>query len=305
MSDTPRILMVDDRPANLAALEAVLAPLGAELVCATSGEEALRRLLLDEYALILLDVQMPEMDGFETARHIKQREKTQHIPIIFLTAISMEPHHALRGYTVGAVDYLFKPFDPAVLRSKVSVFLDLHRLRREAEQLAHRALHDSLTELPNRVLFMDHLTLGLAHLRRGQLHLAVTFIDLDGFKPINDRHGHDAGDRVLTVVADRLRRSVRPTDTIARLGGDEFIVLSQDLGSKQEAMDIAGRISAAIAEPIQIQNGTQVRLGASMGIAFAAGPDQSPEALVRQADTAMYSAKGNPTVSWVVASDRR
>jgi PAS domain S-box-containing protein len=120
------VLLVDDQPENLLALEAVLKPLGLNTVRATSGEDALRRLLDDEFAAILLDVQMPGMDGFETAEYIKQRERTQHIPIIFLTAIDKERQQVFRGYSVGAVDYLFKPFDPDVLRSKVAIFVDLY-----------------------------------------------------------------------------------------------------------------------------------------------------------------------------------
>jgi CheY-like chemotaxis protein len=135
-----RILLVDDRPENLLALEAILSSLGQTLVRAASGEEALKALLSDDYAVILLDVQLPGMDGFETAAHIKRRERTRDIPIIFLTAINREPQHAFRGYSAGAVDYLAKPFDPWVLRAKVSVFVELYRknrqLRDQAELLA-------------------------------------------------------------------------------------------------------------------------------------------------------------------------
>ncbi|MBK7859069.1 MAG: response regulator [Archangiaceae bacterium] len=119
--------MVDDRPSNLTALEAVLQPLGAELVKATSGEEALWRLLEHEFALVLLDVQMPGLDGFRVAQLIRERPSTQSLPIIFLTALSREPDHIFRGYEHGAVDYLVKPFDANVLRSKVAVFVDLYR----------------------------------------------------------------------------------------------------------------------------------------------------------------------------------
>jgi len=133
------ILLVDDRPENLLALEAILSSLDQTLVRATSGEEALKALLGDDYAVILLDVQMPGMDGFETASHIKRRERTRDIPIIFLTAINREPQHAFRGYSAGAVDYLAKPFDPWVLRAKVSVFVELYlknrQLREQAEML--------------------------------------------------------------------------------------------------------------------------------------------------------------------------
>lgn len=141
-----KILMVDDRPENLLALEAILHGLGHELVKATSGEEALKKLLSEDFALILLDVQMPGMDGFETANHVKQRERTRDIPILFLTAIDGDGHQAFRGYAAGAVDYLSKPFDPWVLRAKVNVFLELFERRRElAEQ--GRELRRQLADL--------------------------------------------------------------------------------------------------------------------------------------------------------------
>lgn len=133
-----KILMVDDRPENLLALEAILHGLGHELVKASSGEEALKHLLTEDFALILLDVQMPGMDGFETASHIKQRERTRDVPILFLTAIDGEAHQAFRGYAAGAVDYLSKPFDPWVLRAKVAVFIELHERRRELADQAQQ-----------------------------------------------------------------------------------------------------------------------------------------------------------------------
>jgi PAS domain S-box-containing protein len=141
----PAILLVDDRPQNLLALQAILEPLHQELVSAGSGVEALRALLLrDDFAVILLDVQMPGMDGFETAELIKQRERTKNIPIIFVTAISKEERHVFRGYETGAVDYVFKPFDPEILRAKVSVFVELweknEQLRTQAELLALQEL---------------------------------------------------------------------------------------------------------------------------------------------------------------------
>lgn len=139
MSPKARILLVDDRPENLVALDAILSSLDQDLVAVRSGEDALKALLTDEFAVILLDVVMPTMDGFETAAHIKQRASTRDVPIIFLTAAGVEPDHAFRGYSAGAVDYIAKPFDPWVLRSKVAVFIDLHmknrQLREQAELL--------------------------------------------------------------------------------------------------------------------------------------------------------------------------
>ncbi|GAA0277583.1 response regulator [Actinomadura nitritigenes] len=126
MDDKAKILLVDDREENLIALEAILSSLDQDLVRARSGEEALKALLTDEYAVILLDVVMPGMDGFETARDIKRRKKTRDLPIIFLTAVNSDPDYAFRGYAAGAVDFISKPFDPWVLRAKVSVFVELH-----------------------------------------------------------------------------------------------------------------------------------------------------------------------------------
>ncbi len=130
--------MADDRRENLVALAAILQGLPVEPVTATSGEEALKRLLTDDFAVILLDAQMPGMDGFETAEHIKQRERTRYVPIIFLTAVDRDAHLAFRGYAAGAVDYLTKPFDPWALRAKVSVFVDLWVKNRQLTQQAAR-----------------------------------------------------------------------------------------------------------------------------------------------------------------------
>jgi CheY-like chemotaxis protein len=139
-----KALLVDDRRENLIALEAILQGLPVEPVAVESGEAALKQLLVDDFAVILLDAQMPEMDGFETASHIKRRERTRQVPIIFLTAADRDAQLALRGYAAGAVDYLTKPFDPWVLRAKVSVFVDLwnktRQLTAQAEAVRERDL---------------------------------------------------------------------------------------------------------------------------------------------------------------------
>ena len=154
IDDRVGILIVDDTEDNLVAVEAILEPLGHDLVLARSGEEALKHLLTRDFAVILLDVQMPGLDGFETAALIKQRERTRRLPIIFLTAISKDEQQVFRGYSAGAVDYLFKPFDPEVLRSKVAVFVELHQknlqLQRQAEQLRLQELAELRRESEER-----------------------------------------------------------------------------------------------------------------------------------------------------------
>jgi CheY-like chemotaxis protein len=167
-----RILLVDDRAENLIALEAILSSLNQQLVPVRSGEAALKALLTEEFAVILLDVVMPGMDGFETAAHIKRRAKTHDVPIIFLTAAGAEPDHAFRGYAAGAVDYIAKPFDPWVLRAKVAVFVDLYiknRQLREQAELLRRQTEDGssdgvLGELARRVSAVEVTTTELAAL---------------------------------------------------------------------------------------------------------------------------------------------
>lgn len=148
--DTARILLVDDHPQNLLALEAILSPFGHQLVKASSGDEALKALLADEFAVILLDVQMPGIDGFETAQLIRAHQRTAHIPIVFITAIHRSPSHIYRGYASGAVDYIVKPFDPEVLRSKVAVFVELFQKTRLIKRQAKQIHDQQVVSLENR-----------------------------------------------------------------------------------------------------------------------------------------------------------
>ncbi|MBG0820205.1 response regulator [Planomonospora sp. ID91781] len=148
MPDRAKILLVDDREENLIALEAILSSLDLVPVRAKSGEEALKALLSTEFALILLDVRMPGMDGFETASHIKRRERTRNIPIIFLTVVDSAPDYAFRSYAAGAVDYLTKPFDPWVLRAKVAVFVELYNMNRRLTEQASMLRERLSDELP-------------------------------------------------------------------------------------------------------------------------------------------------------------
>jgi diguanylate cyclase (GGDEF)-like protein len=283
-----RVLAVEDDPFSLEMIAAMLAPLG-EVVTARSGEEALAVLGDGEYAAILLDVGLPGIDGFETARLIKERAATRHVPIIFLTGRIGEDE-VRRGYEVGAVDYLLKPFEPEILQAKVSVFVDLARLRHEAVILSHRLLHDPLTGLPNRTLFADRLEHALARIAREPALAGVLFVDLDGFKDCNDRLGHQAGDRVLIEVAKRLHESIRATDTAARFGGDEFLVLLEELADEDELEQLADRIRAAIAAPYDL-DGEEVLLTAAIGSAATSDPAANPEDVIRAADHAMLREK--------------
>ena len=231
------ILLVDDRPENLLALETILKRPGLNLLKASSGNEALGMVLDHDFALILLDVQMPEMDGFETAELMRGNDETRHIPIIFVTAINKEQKHVFKGYEAGAVDYLFKPLDPDILQGKVNIFLDLYQQKRGLKE-ATRDLADSIKELEsskgviekknrqlNDLSIRDGLT-GLYNHRhmdivakqeferaaRYETDLSCLLMDLDYFKEVNDTFGHAFGDVVLKEFASRVKQNLRKTD---------------------------------------------------------------------------------------------
>jgi diguanylate cyclase (GGDEF)-like protein len=161
---------------------------------------------------------------------------------------------------------------------------------RGAEQYRHLAHHDTLTSLPNRRLLSDRVEQAVALARRSGNRLALMLMDLDEFKAINDTHGHSTGDQVLVTIAQRLRVSVRESDTVARLGGDEFVVLLQDVGQHGDAARIAEKVIGAVRQPLQVGS-LEFRLGTSIGIALFPDHADNPEHLLQQADISMYAAK--------------
>ena len=167
---------------------------------------------------------------------------------------------------------------------------DVTTLEERETELAHRALHDPLTGLPNRVLLTDRLDHALARLRRENSSLALLFLDIDGFKAVNDRFGHEEGDRVLAEAANRLAGAVRPGDTAARFGGDEFVVLCEN-ASRGDALAVARRVTERWAAPVVVADSEHIVLSCSIGIAVTDAPETSPDALLREADAAMYRRK--------------
>ncbi|HXQ62396.1 MAG TPA: EAL domain-containing protein [Acidimicrobiales bacterium] len=167
---------------------------------------------------------------------------------------------------------------------------DITERRAMSALMAHAAIHDPLTDLPNRVLFADRLDLALARSLRGPRHVAVVFLDLDHFKVINDSMGHDGGDQLLRAVAERIRTSVRPGDTVARFGGDEFTILLEDITDAAHARDAAERTLTDLARPFELDDG-EVFVSASAGIALSASGHDTSAVLLRNADAAMYRAK--------------
>jgi CheY-like chemotaxis protein len=205
MTERANILLVDDRPENLLALEAILSALDQRLVRANSGEEALRALLKDEFALILLDARMPGMDGFETAARIKGRNRTKNVPIIFLTAIDTDKNNTFRGYAAGAADYIAKPFDPWVLRAKVQVFVDLW--------VAGRRLATQAAFLRRQIGGGQDAVDVLGELREqvAEVEEAVEVLSI-GLQPAADPIVRDSADRVARRVAS-LKQALEVLDT--------------------------------------------------------------------------------------------
>ena len=253
-SATPaRVLLVDDRSENLLALEAVLEPLGLNLVSVRSGKDALRRLLVDEFAVIILDVQMPEMDGFETARLIKGRERTRHVPIIFLTAISGGLEHHLKGYAAGAIDYVYKPFEPDILRAKVAVLAELWQrgvvIAAQLAELdrAHEALARQAVELERSNAALERFAEVAAHDLVDPLHTSAGFVDL-----LQTRYTLEDGARELAQRAasgiDRARAIVADLLTFARASTDALELQDLPLGEVVAEANAGGVIIAADGE---------------------------------------------------------
>lgn len=171
----------------------------------------------------------------------------------------------------------------------VTTYLDVTEQRKNAALIKHLAHHDMLTGLANRTLLMDRLQMAIAGARRGR-RIALHYLDLDKFKPINDRFGHSMGDEVLKRVADNMRRTVRETDTLARLGGDEFVVVQADVETAADAAKLANRLIAAVCER-HYANNVDLTVGVSIGIAFAPEDSDTPHGLLHKADMALYKAK--------------
>ncbi len=317
----PCILIVDDRPENLLTLEQVLESPELDIIRAESGHEALEKTLDHEFALILLDVQMPVMDGYETATLLRGNKRTKNIPIIFVTAANKEESHVFRGYGSGAVDYLFKPLATDVLTSKVKIFLELHNQRQlleiktreldakvaELEALKHeleesneklRLLSslDGLTDLPNRRFFDETLVREWQRGRRRQAPLTLIIADIDHFKAYNDAYGHVIGDDCLKKVAAGLDKSIlRDVDSIARYGGEEFAAILPETDRDGGTL-IARRMCDTI-DRLNItheHSPTADHVTISLGMAtIIPGQGTNATHLIQSADRALYKAKAS------------
>ena len=289
-----RILLVDDHEENLELLGQVLLWGGYTSVALTRNPREVCDLhRANRYALILLDIEMPGMDGFAVMAGLKQIEVEagNYLPVLAITA---NHAHKSRALESGARDFISKPFDPPEMLRRVYNLLEVRLLHDETRQqhkmLEALALQDPLTGLANRRLLLDRMSVALSQARRSNGSMAVIYLDLDGFKEVNDTLGHGAGDILLKAVAERLTGTVRAEDTVARLGGDEFVMTLRHIHSADDAGAMAGKVIEVLSKPYEIE-GRIVEVTASAGVAIYPNDDKDAETLLKTADTALYEAK--------------
>ncbi|MBW4657154.1 MAG: EAL domain-containing protein [Drouetiella hepatica Uher 2000/2452] len=334
------ILIVDDTPENLRLLSTILIRQGYGVRKAINGKIALMAAQTVQPDLILLDIMMPEMNGYEVCQHLKANPQTNQIPVIFLSALS-EGNDKAKAFSVGGADYITKPFQLEEVLARVkqqitlrSVKLKNQKLTAELEQrvqerthqlelanqelkqeinerqllqtqLMRMALHDALTQLPNRSLFMQRLETALKRIKDdagGQI--AVLFLDCDRFKLVNDSLGHLAGDELLIAIGRRLATLLSPRDTLARLGGDEFAILIDRSNSfPLHISKLQAQLADQILEALTHPfqlEHHEVFINASIGVAIGDSSYSRPEHLLRDADTAMYRAKASGKAQYQV-----
>ncbi|MDX2273271.1 MAG: EAL domain-containing protein [Cyanobacteriota bacterium] len=322
------ILVVDDTLANLRLLESLLTGQGYKVRKVLSGPMALTAVQTAAPDLILLDINMPQMSGYQVCERLKADPTTQGIPVIFISALD-DTFNKVKAFAVGGVDYIPKPFQFEEVLARVENQLNIrrmqqklqelnaqleqrveqrtaqlqlanHALQREIEerkriqeQLLHRVLHDSLTDLPNRTQLMKRLEDNLSRAKQNrEYEFAVLFIDCDRFKVINDSLGHSAGDQLLIAVARRMQDCLQGSlGLLARLGGDEFVMLLEHIRDVEQAKQYAEQIHQQLQKPFTLAQ-QDVFLNASVGIVLGEGYEQA-EHLLRDADTAMYQAKSS------------
>jgi len=287
-----KILIVDDQPADLLLLEQLLLRAGYASTTSTRDPKEVCALHRDNrYDLILLDLQMPGMDGFEVMEGLKAIETDGYVPVLALTA---QPAHKLRALQGGAKDFVSKPFDLAEVLMRVHNMLEVRMLheaaRSHGEMLESLALHDQLTGLANRRLLTDRMSMAMVHARRNSTAMAVVYLDLDGFKQINDTLGHGAGDALLKMVAKRLLGTVREEDTVARLGGDEFMLVLWHISGPDYAATVARKVLESLSQPFDI-DGHAGRISTSAGVGIYPVHGADVDTLMKSADLALYEAK--------------
>jgi two-component system cell cycle response regulator len=287
-----KVLIVDDQEANVLLLEKLLRAGGYDAVTATTDPREVCALhAKNGYDLILLDVEMPDMNGFQVIEGLKKIETESYLPVLAVTA---QPAHKLRALQSGARDFISKPFDLPEVLMRVHNMLEIRLLheadRNHGKMLEALALTDPLTGLANRRLLTERLSMAIVHARRNNSNMAVMYLDLDGFKQINNTLGHNAGDVLLKMVAARLTATVREEDTVARLGGDEFVIMLWHISSPDDARTVALKVIQAVTQPY-VLDGQTARVTTSAGVGVYPIHGEDAETLMKCADLALYVAK--------------
>ncbi|MBF0464453.1 MAG: diguanylate cyclase [Nitrospirae bacterium] len=281
------IMIVEDEGITAHYIQNTLVNLGYTIISIeNSGECTLEKLNNDKPDLVLMDIKLSgDIDGIETAEEIRVKFD---IPVVFLTAHSDGPMIE-RAKIAQPYGYVLKPFDGKDLQSNIEMALYKHNSEKKMRELAY---YDVLTGLPNRTLFYDRLVQALNISKRNNKMVAICMVDLDGFKCVNDRMGHDVGDKVLKEVAVRLKDSVRESDTVARIGGDEFILIVTNILNQADAATIAQKVLLSIGAPFELKSPI-CAIGSSIGISLCPDDGTDPDILIKKADMAMYHAKEN------------
>jgi len=283
-----RVLVIDDEPNVVQALSDILQAQGMQVFTALYGEEGLRLAAEHDPDVILLDIRMPGISGYDVCTKLKDDSGTHHIPIVFLTGKELGEENIVRGLDMGAYDYITKPYRVAELVSRVRV---MARIKASEQQVRRLSVTDELTGLYNRRFLLQRFEEELSRARRYRLPLACVLIDIDRFKRINDTYGHQAGDQVLRRVAELVRWDCRKEDIVARYGGEEFMVVLS--GDEHDALGLAERIRHRLETTEVPCADTTVTMTASIGV--AGYPNQMAEgdinALMNLADQALYEAK--------------
>jgi diguanylate cyclase (GGDEF)-like protein len=303
------ILIVDDTSVNLQLLNLLLSRHGYRILTAVDGNIALAAIQQELPDLILLDIMMPGMDGYEVCEQLKRQDSTKDIPIVFISALS-DVFDKVKAFSLGAVDYIIKPFQTEEILARVSTHLTIRNLQKSLQEknallekeIAERkriqveleriATTDSLTGLYNRRYFFNLGETEYAKAQRYKRPIAVILLDADHFKDINDSFSHAAGDQALVHLAFQLQRHTRAADIVARYGGEEFIILLPET-TAQDAYRLAERIRDTVQNSLLEYEGKQYHYTLSMGIAdnLQSEPDDRFEHILSMADKALYQAK--------------
>ncbi len=285
-SEKSLILIVEDSQINSKLCQSLLMKNGYDTEICSDGESALEFLSKNTPDLILLDIIMPGIDGFQFSESIKTNPRLKDTPVIFLSAMNDE-ESIIRGFNSGGVDYITKPFRTQELLARTRTHIELKKAK---EKLMQMAITDELTGLANRRYFMDRLNSEYDRTKRYESKFSLLMIDIDHFKKINDNYGHKAGDLVLMETSLKMKKSLRTSDIIGRVGGEEFSVLLPETEIKS-ALNIAERIRIRVEESVVIYDSEELSVTVSIGATQSSPGDLTIDDIFIRADTAMYNAK--------------